>query len=142
MAANTNPIFPLVPSSKFANLTLENTSKAGLGALGTAIKQVFLANADGGRVDRILAVPLGSAAVNTVLRVFLNNGGDNTVQDNNSLLLEIPIKSETSNSIEKPLTPVESVVNWFIEPNHRILVSLGTAVPEGVQVTVMAGKFS
>jgi hypothetical protein len=68
----------------------------GSDTLGTALALVFTAGANGSRVDSIqvmyasttAATPSGTSTA-TTLRVFLNNGSDNTVVTNNKLIGEI-----------------------------------------------------
>lgn len=98
MAANTAPIFPLTPDLGVMNAVLSTAmtnTKAfdGTEAVGTALKLVFTAGADGSRVDTITvrltstngATASGTSAA-TLVRFWINNGSTNTTASNNQLM--------------------------------------------------------
>ncbi len=144
MTANTAPIFPLSPKVGHATLTAVDATAAknhdGTGVLGTSIFAVYTAGENGGRVDDLIVVPLGST-VATVLRVLLNNGSANTTATNNTLIAEKSIPLATlSETSELQQTPVP--VNRAIPPGYKVLVCLGTAVDApGLQVTAFCGDY-
>jgi hypothetical protein len=144
MTANTAPIFPLSPKVGYATLTAVDATASknhdGTGVLNTSIFAVYTAGVNGGRVDDLIVVPLGSTAA-TVVRVFLNNGSANTTVANNTLIAERTIPQATlSETSELQQTPIP--INRAIPPGYKVLVCLGTAVSApGLQVSAFCGDY-
>lgn len=136
MAANTNPIFPLTPVVGFGKLTTANNVYDGTGTQVT----LLTAGTNGTRLDSIKIKHLGTNAA-TVLRVFLNNGNDNTVATNNSLLLEVSINSANA-SASAALTEIYDLdVNKSIPAGYRVMVSIGTTISAGISVNLFGGDY-
>jgi hypothetical protein len=94
MAANTVPVFPNVPHMSWntSALTAANTAKDGTGTVVT----VFTADAtDGSFVKQIRFVPLGTN-VQTVARIFVNNGLTNATAANNSMIGQVTLPPSTN----------------------------------------------
>jgi hypothetical protein len=125
--------WPAVP------LTAANTSKVGGGTLGTDILSCFTAQVDGAYLYRVRFMPLGTN-IATVARVFLNNGGDNTVAANNSLIDNITLPAIT-NTETAGQAPFELPLNMAIDPSFRILIAIATAVANGWMPTVFGGDY-
>jgi hypothetical protein len=146
MAANTTPIFPLVPVASWCKLTTANTAKDGTGS--TTL--LATAGTNGTKVDRIVAKSLG-ANVQSVLRVFLNNGGATTVSTNNSLIYEVDLpvttlsETQKTQEIELQYTDKETgekkpIIN-ALPPGYKLYLAIGTAVSAGWQVTFNGSDF-
>ena len=79
--ANTSQIFSSKGQIAWQTLTTANTAKDGTGTVAL----IFTADAsNGGRVERVRAVPLGTNTA-SVLRIFINNGSDPTTAANNTI---------------------------------------------------------
>lgn len=135
MPANTSPIFPLTPKAEWCTLTTANTAKDGTGTVGTC----FTAGTNGARVDFLKVRALGTN-VATVLRVFVNNGSDNTIASNNSLILEATISATTLSEVAM-LADNLITLDISIPPGYKINVTNGTAVAAGLQVTGFGGDY-
>lgn len=135
MAANTTPIFPLIPVISWGTVSAANNVYNGTGTVTT----ITTAGLDGQRVDYIKARALGTN-VATVVRVFVNNGADATVAANNSLFMERTLAATTANAAAE-------TADWVIPCNltlpagYKLNVVLGTAVAAGWQFTTVSGNY-
>lgn len=139
MAQNTSPIFPLAPRISVVGGILAATAVTAKDGTG-ALTLVFTAKAvDGSRVDYLKVRALGTN-VATVMRVFINNGADQTVAANSGLFMErtIPatIISETSELADNYIP-----LDISLPADYRIYVAIGTAVAAGLKVTVIGGDY-
>lgn len=142
MAANTIPIFSKLGQVSWVTMTAANTAADGTGTVGT----LFTADAtNGGRVERIRVLPLGTN-VATVLRVFINNGSTSATAANNSLLAEIalPATTVTQVSSQTPMdlpNSADLVFPLVLPPGYKLLVTLGTAVAAGYSIVATGGTY-
>ena len=136
MPANTSPIYTLTPNVDWtsAAITSGNAAMDGTGPVGNA----FLAGANGSYVQRIRFRSLGTNAA-TVGRVFItsNTGG---APSNTALWDEITLPSTTL-SQTGALQTFELPLNFAIQANYKINVTLGTTVAAGYMVTVIGGDY-
>jgi hypothetical protein len=103
---------------------------------------VFTAGTDGARVERLKFSPAGTN-IQTVARIFINNGSANTTATNNTFVGEITLPATTASSTAALISPE------FIMPNgalaltggFRIYVGLATAVAGGWVITPIAGQY-
>ena len=137
MAANTSPISPILPHSGFA-ATVQTTANTALDGTGTVIG-FFTAGANGSRVNRVRVCHRGTN-IQTVLRIFLNNGSTNATQANNVLITEATLPASTANAAGA-LVPVELPLNFALPGGFVLHVTLGTAVAAGIRVTVLGGNY-
>lgn len=137
MPANTNPIFVVTPHNEWGKLLTANTAKDGTGTVVT----LFTAGANGSRVEKLTVLPLGTN-VQTVLRVFLNNGSSNGVDTNNSLITEITIPENTVSETAKS-NMVTHIFNdgLTLKAGEKLLATIGTTIASGIQATVFGGDF-
>lgn len=145
-AANTSQIFSSRGVISWATITAANTAKDGTGT----VNLIFTADAsNGGRVERIRAVPLGTN-VATVLRIFINNGSDPTTAANNTLYAQATLAATTNTEIaalaavELPnaLTVADGTAfPLVLPPGYRIYATLGTAVAAGYAVQAIGGSY-
>jgi hypothetical protein len=138
MAANINPIYPLVPNSGARNvvLTAANTTKDG--TAGTTL--VYTAGANGGRVKYLRLQAIGTN-VASLLRVFLNNGSAVGTAANNSPIGELPLPIATLSETAMSGPPMVLPIDLELGPNERLYVVLATAVAAGWAVTAHGGDF-
>ncbi len=137
MAAGTSPIFPRTPDVQWSvAVTAANTAKDGTGTVTT----IFTADTDeGGPVDRIICVPAGTN-VQTVVRVFVNNGLTNATAANNAMIDQWTLPA-TTNTETAALPRIEIPLNVKLMADHKINVTLGTAVSAGWIFTALGGKY-
>lgn len=136
MAANVKPIFCRVPDIQWGELTAANTAKDGTGT----VLMLFTADAtEGGRVDKVIAVPKGTNIV-TVLRLFINNGLTNATPANNAMISQTTLPATTG--VENAaLAVTEVVLDIPLPPGYRIMAVLGTAVASGFALSAHGGKY-
>lgn len=136
MPANTQAIFPLTPNIFIAvPPTTANTTKTGTGAVNT----ILIAGPNGAYVEDIRVTPKGTNAA-TVLRVFLNNGGDNNTATNNVLMYELSCPAST---VDETAAQTQQIilVEKAIPANYRLLVTVGTTVTAGLAIVCTAGNY-
>ena len=138
MAGNAIPIFSKVADVQWsaAAITAANTAKDGTGTVTT----VFTADAtNGGWVEELVVMPLGTN-VQSVLRVFVNNGSATTTAANNAMIEQVNLPP-TTNTETAPLLGVRVPIRRALPPGYKLTVVLGTAVSAGVIVTAVGGKY-
>jgi hypothetical protein len=137
MPANTSPIFSAAGSIQWSAtpLTAANTAKDGTGT----VNSVFTGTANGNFVQKLVVRSLGTN-VATVLRVFINNGGANTVASNNSLIAELALPATTLSEVASQ-PPYELALNYVLPAAYKINCTLGTAVAAGFQVSAIGGQY-
>ena len=136
-ALNTQPIYTASGDTQWAiSATTANTIKD---ITSGTIYTVFTASATGGYVQRIRFKPLGTN-VATVARVWINNGGATGTAANNTLWDDISLPI-TSNSETSAQPTFELPLNIALPAGYKILVTLGTSVAAGYDITVIGGKY-
>lgn len=147
MPANTTPIFPLTPKVSWGKVTTANTNYDGTGTAGQKAV-VFTAGSNGARIDQIRARALGTN-ITTALRIFVNNGSDDTVATNNTLVHEATVSATTASQVaalaDNLLTvtvgadTVPAVL--YLPAGYKIIASVGTTITAGLQVTAYGGDY-
>jgi len=142
--ANTNPIFIGTPNVQWAKLfasSLPTGSHNACGTLGTDVMVAYSASSAGSRIDEIKVVSLGTNNA-TVVRLFINNGQDNTVPANNSLFYELAV---AGSSISEP-TP--QAINEIVFTNglnlgasFRLLAVTSVSQSAGLHITAFGGDY-
>lgn len=138
MAMNTAPVFTRMPSIDWATTTL-TTANTALDGTGT-VHIAATAGANGEYVRDLRFRSLGTN-VQTVARIFINNGGDNAVAANNILFDEITLPATTA-AANAAIAPYVLPLNLGLPAGYRILVTLGTTVAAGYRVSAVGGDFS
>ena len=128
MAANTNPIFPLVPKCAGITLTTAATEKDG-----STATSLLTAGENGTRLDKVIVKPIGTN-VGTVLRLFITGTGMNTIIREQTIAAATA--SEAAALAEYVLTFDESLPS-----GATLKVAIGTAVSGGIQVTAFGGDY-
>lgn len=143
MAANTIPIYSDAGQIEWSTLLqTANTAKDGTGLVQT----IFTAGADGGRVERVRSKAAGTN-VATVLRVFINNGSDNSVAANNVLYAEMTIAATTLSEVatlltnELPNTTDTTAFPIVLPAGYKINVTIGTTVAAGLLISAVGSSY-
>lgn len=139
MSANTSPIFTRQGDLQWnsspiitANTTTDLTS-------GTIYLIHTADSTEGGYVQKVRLLPLGTN-VATVARLWINNNGDTGTATNNSLLEEITMPTTTVSQVAK-LTEQEMAIAMALPPSYRLYITLGTTVAAGFHAVAVAGKY-
>jgi hypothetical protein len=137
MAANTNPIFTLAPRTSWGTtaITTANTAKDGTGT----VLGVFTAGTNGSYVQRIRFRPAGTN-VQTVARLFINNGSTNGTAANNILFDEITIAATTLSETTSQST-FEIPLNFALPAGYVLNVTIGTSIAAGLYVSAIGGDY-
>ena len=147
MAQNTNPIFPLIPVNSWVSGTAATAGTPGLTAntttdltAGTIYGPIFTADAtDGSRLDFIKVRALGTN-VQTVIRIWVNNGSVTTTAANNALYLERTLNATTvSQTAELP--DIILPMSISLSAGYRVYATFGTAVAAGFHLTAIGGDY-
>lgn len=137
MPANTSPIFSLTPVNSWGTtaITTANTAKDGTGTVLT----VYTAGANGSYVQRVRFRPSGTA-VQTVARLFINNGSTNATAANNILFDEITLSAITlSETAAQP--SFEIPLNFALPAGYKLNITIGTTVAAGWYVSAIGGDY-
>ncbi|MFZ6655943.1 hypothetical protein [Undibacterium sp. TJN19] len=137
MAANTSPIFPMIPRVLLSPLlTTANTAKDGT---GTVTQISVVAGTNGAFVESIEALPIGTNTA-SVLRVFLNNGSATTTAANNILWEEVSLPATTLTEIAGQ-TKIVIPLYRAIPAGYILYATLGTTVAAGWRVRAPTGDY-
>ena len=143
MAANTVPIYSKAGQIEWgATLATANVAMDGTGTVST----IFLAGADGARVERVRCKALGTN-VATVLRLFINNGSDPAVAANNVLYAEKTIAATTAAAAaalltnELPDTTDTTAFPIVLPAGSKITATIGTTVAAGLRVSAIGSSY-
>lgn len=147
MAQNTSPVFPLAPVTPFVSGAPANAATPGVTAnttkdltSGTIYGPILTAKAvDGTRVDYIKVRPLGTNT-QTVLRIFINNGGATTTATNNTLFIERTLSSTTVSETAEQADIIVSL-NISLPAGFRLYATFGTATAAGFHLTAVGGDY-
>lgn len=144
MVANTTPIYSKEGKISW-NTSILKTANTALDGTGT-VQTVFTAGTNGSRVERIRIKPLGTN-IATLLRVFINNGNDQSVASNNVLYAEKVVSSYTLSQtasylqVELPDTTDATCFPIVLPAGYKINVAIGTTVATGIQVTAIGSDY-
>lgn len=142
IGASTSPAFASTPPSNFTPgaLTAANTALDGTGTT-LLIATAPAVSGGGAFVERIRCMHKGTN-VQTVVRVFLNNGSTPATAGNNTLIAERTMPANTVSQTTESV-PQDIIINQVLKGHastpERIYVSIGTAVSAGVQFTPIGG---
>jgi len=128
MAANTNPIFELVPNNGLVSITAANTAKDGSGT----ITPLITGGTNGTRVDTIRfisAQATPAASSNRVGRIFLSKDSGTTW----NLVDEVVITGATSSNTAAGDKTDITYPNGFILKDSTQILGCAMSVYAGVQ---------
>lgn len=130
----TAPQFVTTPNKGTpVTITAANTATDGTGT----VNLIFTAGSSGSFLPSVRAVHLGTN-VQTVVRLFRNNGSDQTVAGNNALIGEITMAANTISQTQASVQGT-AALNLTLASGERIYATLGTAVAAGIKVIPING---
>ena len=101
---------------------------------------VFTSDANNGSfIQRLRFKALGTN-VASVARIYMNNGGSNTVANNNILIGEQTLPATTAIATASTID-LDYPLNMALNPGFQILVGLGTTVAAGWSVSPVGGDY-
>lgn len=149
MAANTSPIFTLVPNVSGIAPSAANTKSDGTGTIGTDIFKAFTAGTNGSFVTKVRFNAVATAAATnttaTVGRVFLSSktSGATTGGTDTFLVQEVTLPLTSADSGSAPGNPIEVALNCAIPAGWTVLVTnhAAPAASTSWQSTVYGGDY-
>jgi hypothetical protein len=146
MPANTAPIFPLVAETSWVSGAAANAATPGVTAnttfdltSGTIYGPIITAGTNGTRLDFIKVRQLGTN-IQTVIRIWLNNGSATTTAANNALYLERTLGATTISQTGEQ-ADIILPLSISIPSGYRIYATFGTAVAAGFHLTAVGGDY-
>jgi hypothetical protein len=120
-------------------ITLAANDYTGAGANNVL---VFTAGPDGARMERLKFTAAGTN-IQSVARIFINNGATNATATNNSLVAEMSLPATTASATAALVSPEFIMPGGAlaIPAGFKIYVGLGTAVAAGWVVTPICGQY-
>lgn len=150
MAGNQAPIFSKVAAMGFAPNGAMGTSTSGSYGLvtdyvGTGANNAAIFTADstnGGFVQRIRFKSLGTNSSAAVARIYINNGGSQTVANNNYFYGECSLPTTTA-STTAATVDVDYPLNFALPPSYKIVVGISSSssLGAGWVPTVIGGSY-
>lgn len=145
MVANTSPIYTKAPNLSTdgvngmgAAITLAANDFTGAGANNAL---VFTANATEPSYIRKLHFKAIGTNVQTVARIFLNNGATNATATNNRYFDDFQLPATTVSATSPTGPGLDFIMEFPIKAGWRVYVGLATAVAAGWVVTPIASDY-
>lgn len=137
MAGNIDPIYARKGSIGLsAPILAANTAMDGTGTVTTA----FTADAINGSYIQKLRFKAVGTNVQSVARIFINNGATNAVATNNVLFDEITLSPVTASS-NSAVVAIDIPLGFALPAGYKINITLGTAVAAGWQASAICGDY-
>lgn len=137
-AGNTSPIYSKVGDIQWINTVITSNTTTTLAA-GT-VYLIFTSDAtNGGRVEKVIIMPLGTN-VATVLRLWINNGAVTTTAANNTQARDITLPATTVSQVAA-IGALEIPVNIALAIGYALYATIGTTIAAGVDVVAIGGKY-
>ena len=131
MAANTAPIFTIVPEFSAVRIQAANTSSSGSGTIGTDIYLAFSPGANGSYLQKIRFTlaesTIGTASAACVLRVFLSTQSSGSTSAGNTWLIQEVVAATQTPSATLSASPIDIPLNFAIPSTYYVLVSASVA---------------
>lgn len=128
----------LTPTANMATVAL--TAVADYTGVSGNYKLVFTADENnGGFVQRLRFKAIGTNTA-SVARIFINNGGVQTVAVNNAFYGEQSLPATTAINTAGTID-IDYPMNIALNPGFRIYVGLGTTVAAGWSVMPIGGRY-
>lgn len=125
-------------TASFAAIIL--TATADFTGVSANHQEVFRADENnGGFIQRIRFKAIGTN-IATVARIYINNGGVQTVAVNNVFYGEQSLPATTLNNAGATIE-IDYPMNFALNPGFRIWVGLGTTVAAGWRPTAIGGRY-
>lgn len=141
MAANFNPIYSRLADIQWSSAYVTAVASGTDLSVGTNYT-VFTSDANnGGYVQklRLRASPQLTTTA-TVMRVWINNGGNSSNSSNSAVVDEISLPATTGSS-NAATANYEVPLNYALPAGYKIIVSIGSSSTNGWQATVFGGKY-
>lgn len=103
-------------------------------------KIVFTADATNGSFLQRLRFKALGTNVASVARIYMNNGGDQTIEVNNALIGEQTLPATTAINTASTID-LDYPMNMALNPGFRIIVGIATTVADGWIVTPVGGDY-
>ena len=134
MAANTSPIFALVPETKIVTVTTATTDRTG--ATTTNLAELLTAGTDGTKITQIGAKVAGTNTACLVLIFITDTAGANPkLYDELALLAVTPSTSLASARISIPYSDLQ------LKSGQKVLVGITVAQADGVNIFAIKGDY-
>lgn len=147
MPANTSPIFTLGAELSFTSAITNYVQGTGVQAYNGTSAVTYLASgaSNGTFIQKLVCEANGGTAGSIpacVLRIYVNNGGDNTVSANNVLYYQYSLPL-VARSDTIATTHIEIPLNLHLPPNYRLFVGIGstTSLLSGWYVVAVGGDY-
>jgi hypothetical protein len=134
MAANTQPIFALVPETKIVTVTAATTDRTG--ATTTNLVELLTAGTDGTKITQIGAKVAGTNASVLVLIFITDTAGANPKLFDEFLLN--PITPSTTLASARLVIPYSDLQ---LKSGQKIFVGTTVAITDGVNVFAIKGDY-
>jgi hypothetical protein len=140
MAANTSQIFSRVADVQWVALPA-STANTTMDGTGGTLYAVFTADAtNGGRIERVNVMHLGTNVAGMV-RFWVNNGSTVGTAANNTLIEELAMPANTVSQTAIAVPQVLIRVPIILPPGYKLYATPSTSVASGYQVTAFGGKY-
>lgn len=134
MAANTSPIFALVPETKIVTVSAGTTDRSG--ATTTNLVELLTATTDGTKITQIGAKVAGNNSATSVLIFITNTSGTSP-----KLFDEIALISFTASTTQPSYRNVTSYSDLQLKSGQKVLVGITVAVTDGVNIFAIKGDY-
>lgn len=134
MAANTQPIFALVPETKIVTVTSATTDRTG--ATLTNLVELLTATNDGTKITQIGAKVAGNNSATIVLVFITNTSGTSP-----KLFDEIALPAVTASTTVTSQRQVTAYSDFQLKSGQKILVGITVAVSDGVNCFAIKGDY-
>jgi hypothetical protein len=134
MAANTSPIFALVPETKIVTVTAATTDRTG--ATTTNLAELLTAGTDGTKITQIGAKVAGDNTATTVLIFITDTAGVNP-----KLYDEISLSAVTATTTLISERKVTAYSDLQLKSGQKVLVGTTVAQADGVNIFAIKGDY-
>jgi len=134
MAANTSPIFALVPETKIVTVTAATTDRTG--ATTTNLVELLTATTDGTKITQIGAKVAGTNTACLVL-IFITD----TTGSNPKLYDEIGLLAITASTTITSQRQVTAYSDLQLKSGQKVLVGITVAQAAGVNIFAIKGDY-
>ena len=148
MAANTNPIYVLVPDPEVGGAVIGTTANTATDGTGSAMYKIFTAGVDGSFVSLVRFKSISTVAA-TVIRLWYCTdtgtfvAGTTNTAANTTMIGEVGTAAWTASNVAASPT-YEIAVGFPIPADTKLLVSFGTstgAATTGFNPLTIAGNY-
>jgi hypothetical protein len=134
MAANTSPIFALVPETKIVTVTDATTDRTG--ATTTNLVELLTAGTDGTKITQIGAKVAGDNTACLVLIFITDTAGANP-----KLYDEIGLTPITASTTLTSQREVTAYSDLQLKSGQKVLVGITVAQSDGVNIFAIKGDY-